>query len=107
MTAFITDVRYGERFAQIRLEMFPKENFPASALIILLHPSRHIELTLAMVRCTRTSVSDRAKLNSIRGGHALDDVHKNIICIRRSEPGGDIHERGFYWAGNYGRQHGA
>jgi len=33
MTVFIADVRYGDRFVQIRREMFPKENFPASALI--------------------------------------------------------------------------
>jgi 2-iminobutanoate/2-iminopropanoate deaminase len=33
MTVFIADVRYGDRFVQIRREMFPKENFPGSALI--------------------------------------------------------------------------
>ena len=33
MTVFIADVRYGDRFVQIRREMFPKDNFPASALI--------------------------------------------------------------------------
>ena len=33
MTVFIADVRYGDRLVQIRREMFPKENFPASALI--------------------------------------------------------------------------
>ena len=33
MTVFIADVRYGDRFVQIRREMFPKGNFPASALI--------------------------------------------------------------------------
>jgi len=33
MTVFIADVRYGDRFVQVRREMFPKENFPASALI--------------------------------------------------------------------------
>jgi 2-iminobutanoate/2-iminopropanoate deaminase len=33
MTVFIADVRYGDRFVQIRREMFPKENFPSSALI--------------------------------------------------------------------------
>jgi len=30
---FIADVRHGDRFVQIRREMFPKENFSASALI--------------------------------------------------------------------------
>ena len=33
MTVFIADVRYGDRFVQIRREMFRKDNFPASALI--------------------------------------------------------------------------
>ena len=33
MTVFIADVRYGDRFVQLRREMFAKENFPASALI--------------------------------------------------------------------------
>ena len=33
MTVFIADVRYGDRFVQVRREMFPKENFPSSALI--------------------------------------------------------------------------
>jgi enamine deaminase RidA (YjgF/YER057c/UK114 family) len=33
MTVFIADGRYGDRFVQIRRELFPKENFPGSALI--------------------------------------------------------------------------
>jgi enamine deaminase RidA (YjgF/YER057c/UK114 family) len=33
MTVFIADVRFGDRFVQIRRELFPKENFPGSALI--------------------------------------------------------------------------
>ena len=33
MTVFIADVRYGDRFVQIRREVFSKGNFPASALI--------------------------------------------------------------------------
>ena len=33
MTVFITDVRNGDRFVEIRKEMFPDGNFPASALI--------------------------------------------------------------------------
>jgi enamine deaminase RidA (YjgF/YER057c/UK114 family) len=33
MTVFIADARYGDRFVQIRREMFPKGNYPASALI--------------------------------------------------------------------------
>jgi enamine deaminase RidA (YjgF/YER057c/UK114 family) len=32
MTVFITDARYGERFTQLRKEIF-RDNFPASALI--------------------------------------------------------------------------
>jgi 2-iminobutanoate/2-iminopropanoate deaminase len=33
MTVFIKEPRYGDRFVQIRKEMFPSGNFPASALI--------------------------------------------------------------------------
>lgn len=33
MTVFIADVRFGDRFVQIRRELFPKDNFPGSALI--------------------------------------------------------------------------
>jgi len=33
MTVFITDPRHGDRFVEIRKEMFPGGNFPASALI--------------------------------------------------------------------------
>ena len=33
MTVFIGDGRYGERFVNVRKEMFPDGNFPASALI--------------------------------------------------------------------------
>src|SRR5438094_10643408 len=33
MTVFIKDARYGDRFVQIRREMFPDGNFPGSALI--------------------------------------------------------------------------
>jgi len=33
MTVFIVDVRNGDRFVEIRKEMFPDGNFPASALI--------------------------------------------------------------------------
>jgi 2-iminobutanoate/2-iminopropanoate deaminase len=33
MTVFITDVRYGDRFVEIRKETFRDGNFPASALI--------------------------------------------------------------------------
>ena len=33
MTVFIVDARYGDRFTEIRKEIFPDGNFPASALI--------------------------------------------------------------------------
>ena len=33
MTVFISDARYGERFIEIRKEMFPSGEYPASALI--------------------------------------------------------------------------
>ena len=47
MTVFITDVRNGDRFVEIRKEMFPDENFPASALITvsgLARPGMLIEI---------------------------------------------------------------
>jgi enamine deaminase RidA (YjgF/YER057c/UK114 family) len=33
MTVFIIDARYGDRFIEIRKEIFPDGNYPASALI--------------------------------------------------------------------------
>lgn len=33
MTVFIIDARYGDRFIEIRKEIFPDGNFPASALV--------------------------------------------------------------------------
>jgi 2-iminobutanoate/2-iminopropanoate deaminase len=47
MTVFITDVRNGDRFVEIRKEMFPDGNFPASALITvsgLARPGMMIEI---------------------------------------------------------------
>ena len=47
MTVFITDVRNGDRFVEIRKEMFPDGNFPASALITvsgLARPGMLIEI---------------------------------------------------------------
>ena len=35
MTVFINDVRHGDRFVQIRKEIFPDGRFPASALLTL------------------------------------------------------------------------
>jgi enamine deaminase RidA (YjgF/YER057c/UK114 family) len=39
MTVFITDTRYGDRFTQLRKEIFG-DNFPASALITVAGPAR-------------------------------------------------------------------
>jgi 2-iminobutanoate/2-iminopropanoate deaminase len=47
MTVFITDVRNGDRLVEIRKEMFPDGNFPASALITvsgLARPGMLIEI---------------------------------------------------------------
>ena len=47
MTVFIKDPRYGDRFVQIRREMFPDGNFPASALITVTNfarPGMEIEI---------------------------------------------------------------
>ena len=47
MTVFITDARNGDRFVEIRKEMFPDGNFPASALITvsaLARPGMLIEI---------------------------------------------------------------
>jgi 2-iminobutanoate/2-iminopropanoate deaminase len=47
MTVFIVDVRNGDRFVEIRKEMFPDGNFPASALITvtgLARPGMLIEI---------------------------------------------------------------
>ena len=35
MTVFINDARYGDRFVQIRKEMFPDGRFPCSALLTI------------------------------------------------------------------------
>jgi 2-iminobutanoate/2-iminopropanoate deaminase len=47
MTVFITDVRNGDRFVEIRKEMFPDGNYPGSALITvtgLARPGMLIEI---------------------------------------------------------------
>jgi 2-iminobutanoate/2-iminopropanoate deaminase len=47
MTVFIKEPRYGDRFVQIRGEMFPGGNFPASALITVTNfarPGMEIEI---------------------------------------------------------------
>jgi 2-iminobutanoate/2-iminopropanoate deaminase len=40
MTVFIKDPRYGDRFVQIRRELFPNGNYPASALITVTNFAR-------------------------------------------------------------------
>ena len=51
MTVYITDARYGEKFVEIRKEIF-KQNFPASTLVTvsgLSHPSMLLEVTTIAV----------------------------------------------------------
>lgn len=40
MTVFINDPRYGDRFIELRKEMFPDGNYPGSALITVSHFAR-------------------------------------------------------------------
>ena len=40
MTVFINDPRYGDRFVELRKELFPDGNYPASALITVAHFAR-------------------------------------------------------------------
>jgi enamine deaminase RidA (YjgF/YER057c/UK114 family) len=40
MTVFIKEARYGDRFVEIRRELFPDGNFPASALITVTNFAR-------------------------------------------------------------------
>jgi len=61
MTVFIKDARYGDRFVQIRREMFPDGNFPGSALITVSNfarPGMEIEIQgIAVIgdKCTNGS----------------------------------------------------
>jgi 2-iminobutanoate/2-iminopropanoate deaminase len=52
MTVYITDARYGDKFVEIRKEIF-KQNFPASTLVTisgLSHPAMLIEVaTIAVI----------------------------------------------------------
>ena len=65
MTVFIKDPRYGDRFVQIRREMFPDGNFPGSALITVTNfarPGMEIEIQgIAVVgdKCTNGSCSTK------------------------------------------------
>jgi 2-iminobutanoate/2-iminopropanoate deaminase len=52
MTVFIVDARYGDRFTEIRKEMFPAGNYPASALITVAgfaRPSMMVEIQCVAV----------------------------------------------------------
>jgi enamine deaminase RidA (YjgF/YER057c/UK114 family) len=47
MTVFIKEPRYGDRFVEIRKQLFPDGNFPASALITVSNfarPGMEIEI---------------------------------------------------------------
>jgi 2-iminobutanoate/2-iminopropanoate deaminase len=47
MTVFIKEARHGDRFVEIRRELFPRGNFPASALITVTNfarPGMEIEI---------------------------------------------------------------
>jgi enamine deaminase RidA (YjgF/YER057c/UK114 family) len=51
MTVYITDARYGDKFVEIRKEIF-KQNFSASTLVTvsgLAHPALMIEITTVAV----------------------------------------------------------
>lgn len=41
MTVFVTDMKYGSRFVQIRKEFFPSGKYPGSALIGVKQLARH------------------------------------------------------------------
>ncbi len=59
MTVFIKDARYGDRFVEIRKEMFPSGNFPASALITVSAFARPgIELEIQGVAVVGDECSD-------------------------------------------------
>ena len=65
MTVFIKDPRYGDRFVQIRREMFPDGNVPGSALITVSNfarPGMEIEIQgIAVIgdKCTNGSCSTK------------------------------------------------
>jgi 2-iminobutanoate/2-iminopropanoate deaminase len=65
MTVFIKDPRHGDRFVQIRREMFPDGNFPGSALITVTNfarPGMEIEIQgIAVVgdKCTNGGCSTK------------------------------------------------
>ncbi len=61
MTVFIKESRYGDRFVEIRRELFPDGNFPASALITVTNfarPGVEIEIqAVAVIGDTRAGGS--------------------------------------------------
>ena len=65
MTVFIKDARYGDRFVQIRREMFPDGNFPGSALVTVSNfarPGMEIEIQgIAVIgdKCTNGSCATK------------------------------------------------
>lgn len=65
MTVFIKEPRYGDRFVQIRREMFPDGNFPGSALITVSNFARPgIEIEIQGIgvigdKCTNGSCSTK------------------------------------------------
>ena len=65
MTVFIKDARYGDRFVEIRRQMFLDGNFPASALITVTNfarPGLEIEIQgIAVIgdKCTNGSCSTK------------------------------------------------
>ena len=62
MTVFIGDGRYGERFVNVRKEMFPDGNFPASALITVVGfaaPGMMLEIQGIAVIGDRCSAANR------------------------------------------------
>lgn len=65
MTVFIKDPRHGDRFVQIRREMFPDGNFPGSALITVTNfarPGMEIEVQgIAVIgdKCTNGGCSTK------------------------------------------------
>jgi len=68
MTVFIKDPRYGDRFVQIRRELFPDGNYPASALITVTNfarPGMEIEIQgIAVIGDTCTNGSSSTTLTS-------------------------------------------
>lgn len=65
MTAFIKDPRYGDRFVEMRRQMFPDGNFPSSALITVTNFARPgIEIEIQSIgvnsdKCTNGACSTK------------------------------------------------